>query len=151
MVKDLLISDFTNHHFQKAFKLYFDELGINVKDWEALFNEMNDEKDSRAYVRFTDTYDVVGFVQFKPIVLSNWFFSVQLGFIREFWVAKEYRSTGNGKSLLHLAEAYFKENGLQKSILTTDTAEKFYEKNGYVKDSTIIAKNKDDVFVKELR
>ncbi|HBR31547.1 MAG TPA: hypothetical protein DD733_05650, partial [Clostridiales bacterium] len=67
MVKDLLISDFTNHHFQKAFKLYFDELGINVKDWEALFNEMNDEKDSRAYVRFTDTYDVVGFVQFKPI------------------------------------------------------------------------------------
>ncbi|HBR31548.1 MAG TPA: hypothetical protein DD733_05655 [Clostridiales bacterium] len=40
---------------------------------------------------------------------------------------------------------------MQKSILTTDTAEKFYEKNGYVKDSTIIAKNKDDVFVKELR
>jgi len=150
-VKDLLISDFTNSCFQKRFKLYFDELGVNVKDWDELFNELNDEKDNRAYVRFTDTDDVIGFILFKPIALSNWFFNLKLGLIREFWVSKKYRGMGNGKSLLHLAETYFKENGLHKSILTTDTAPKFYEKNGYIKDSTIIAKNEDDVFVKELK
>ncbi len=150
-MKDILLSDFTNPLFQKAFKLYFEELKITVKDWDSLFNEMNQDKDTLAYVRLSDTDEVIGFIQFQPILLSNWFFSTQFGFVREFWVASKYRSAGNGNSLLRLAETYFKEKGLHKSILTTDTAEAFYEKNGYKKDPTIIAKNKDDVFVKDLR
>lgn len=150
-MKDLLISDFTNVDFQKAFKLYFEELGVSVKQWDALFKEMNQEGDNIAYIRLSDTNQIVGFIQFKPIMLSNWFFKTNLGFIREFWIAKEYRGIGNGKDLLNLAEMYFKEMGIVKLILTTDTAPIFYEKNGYTKDITITAKNEDYVYVKELK
>jgi GNAT superfamily N-acetyltransferase len=126
-------------------------LGIKVTDWDGLFNEMNEETGNYAYVRFTYTNNVVGFIQFKPIELSNWFFNVKMGFIREFWISKDYRKNGNGTDLLQLAEAYFIENGLYKSILTTDIAHKFYEANGYIKDANIVAKNKDDVYIKDLK
>lgn len=150
-MKDILISDFSNPFFKNAFQSYFEELGIKVTDWDGMFKEMNEEKDNYAYVRLTDTNNVVGFIQFKPIELSNWFFNVKMGFIREFWVSKEYRKTGNGTDLLQLAEVYFIKNGLYKSILTTDTAHKFYETNGYIKDTNIVAKNKDDVYIKDLK
>ena len=45
---------------------------------------------------------------------------------------------------------FFKENGICKSILTTDTAEHFYEARGYHKDRSYTAKNQDEVFVKVL-
>lgn len=44
----------------------------------------------------------------------------------------------------------FKKNKILKSILTTDTAESFYEKRGYSKALSYTAKNQDPVFVKEL-
>lgn len=150
-MKDILITDFTNCIFQKAFKLYFNELGINVKNWDALFAEMNEEKDNIAYIRLSESDQIIGFIQFKPITLSSWFFESHMGFIREFWIAGEYRGKGCGRDLLGLAEMYFRDNGIFKSILTTGTASIFYEKNGYTKDITIIAKNRDDVYIKELK
>lgn len=150
-MKDLLITDFTNSNFQNAFKMYFDELGVNVEHWDALFAEMNQDNGNIAYIRLSEANQTIGFIQFKPITLSNWFFQSSLGFIREFWIAKEYRGNGNGTDLLRLAETYFRDNGICKTILTTDTAPIFYEKNGYIKDIAISAKNKDDVYVKELR
>lgn len=151
MMKDLLITDFMNCDFQKAFKLYFDELGINVKQWDTLFAEMNSAKETVAYIRLSEADQIIGFIQMSFITLDSWFFTSHLGFIREFWVAKEYRGKGNGRDLLKLAETYFKDNGVFKSILTTDTAPIFYEKNGYTKDIAITAKNQDDVYVKELK
>lgn len=148
MIQDVLISDFSHPSFQAAFQLYFRELGISVKDWDGLFQEMNDEKDNKAFVRVTEDNSIVGFIQFKPIALSNWFFEEKLGFIREFWIAPAYRSQGHGTELLHLAESYFAQQGIGKTILTTDTAEKFYVRNGYRKDSAFTAANKDEVFVK---
>ena len=49
------------------------------------------------------------------------------------------------------AENYLKENGIYTSILTTDTAEDFYRRNGYKKASGCRAKNQDVVFVKRMR
>lgn len=43
-MKDYFITDFSNPLFQAAFKEYFCELGINVKDWEGLFCEMNEDE-----------------------------------------------------------------------------------------------------------
>lgn len=149
-MKDILISDFLNPVFQEAFQLYFKELGINVKEWDGLFKEMNDEGDNKAYVRMTEDSITVGFIMFKPIKLSNWFFEESMGFIREFWIAEKFRSRGHGSALLQLTETYFLENGICKSILTTDTAERFYISKGYKKDASFAAKNEDDVFIKEL-
>ena len=43
-MKDYFITDFSNPLFQAAFKEYFSELGVNVKDWDGLFREMNEDE-----------------------------------------------------------------------------------------------------------
>ena len=145
-----LISDFTSPLFQSAFKAYFAELGISVKDWDGLFREMNDEGGNMAFVRTGGDGSVIGFIQFKPIKFTSWFFEETCGFIREFWVAGAYRHAGHGTALLRLAEDYFKERGIYTAILTTDTAERFYLNRGYQRAYGCAAKNNDAVFVKRL-
>ena len=152
--RDVLISDFTDPVFQAAFRQYFAELGISVEDWDGLFQEMNagdgDEKNA-AYVRRLADGSVIGFIQFVPIRFTSWFFKETLGFIREFWVAEAFRGRGHGAQLLALAERYLLEHGIYTGILTTDTAQRFYERHGYVRECGCRAKNQDEVFVKRLR
>ena len=148
-IGDILITDFTQEIFQNAFKLYFKELGIDVKNWDALFQEMSEESGNKVYIRM-DNDLIVGFIMFKIEQLSNWFFEENFGFIREFWVSEKYRKNGHGSRLLKLAEDYFIENGIHKIILTTDTAKQFYETHGYYLDKAYNAKNEDEVFVKNL-
>ena len=148
--RDVLITDHTEPLFAEAFKLYFGELGISVEDWDGLFAEMNGAEGTRSYVRYIGNGEVVGFIQFVAVELENWFFRERLGFIREFWVSGEYRGMGHGSELLGLAERYFADNGIRKVILTTGTAPEFYEAKGYKKDGSFTAKNKDNVFVKEI-
>lgn len=147
---DILITDFTHPLFQAAFKAYFAELGVQVTQWDKLFREMTGERRNSSYLRMAEDGSVVGFIQFTPSSLSDWFFEMPVGFIREFWVHPMYRGQGHGTALLELAEAHFRQNGIQKTILTTDTAEDFYLRRGYGKDTAIRAKNKDDVFIKKL-
>ena len=149
-MKNTFITDFTTPDFMQAFKSYFAELGVNVKDWEGLFNEMNNDQNNAAYVRCTGDGKVVGFIQFTPMTMSSWFFEEKIGFIREFWVDCDYRKCGHGSVLLDLAEERFRSSGIGKAILTTDTANVFYEKRGYRLDRNIVAKNGDDVYVKAL-
>ena len=150
---DVLITDFTDPVFQSAFKQYFTELGINVKDWDGLFQEMNagsEGEKNAAYVRTAADGGVIGFIQFVPIRFTSWFFEETLGFIREFWVAEAFRGQGHGARLLALAERHFLERDIYTAILTTDTAERFYERHGYARAHGCRAKNKDEVFVKRL-
>ena len=147
---DLLILEFTDARFQRAFQRYFEELGIRVKDWDGLFQEMTDDGNF-AFLRLSDDGDIIGFIQFKPITLSNWFFEEKAGFIREFWIDEAYRGLGHGSALLTMAENALAQQGYHRVLLTTDTASSFYEKNGYHKDSSYSAKNQDDVYIKTLR
>ena len=151
---DVPVTDFTDPVFQAAFRRYFAELGINVKDWDGLFQEMNrgdgGEKNG-AYVRMAADGGVIGFILFVPIRFTSWFFEETAGFIREFWVAEAFRGRGHGAELLALAERRFLERGICTSILTTDTARQFYERRGYVGAHGCRAKNQDEVFVKRLR
>lgn len=151
MTNDILISDFMDPQFQDAFRIYFGELGIQVQKWDALFTEMNDGGKNRAWLRLDGDGGIIGFIQFIPLTMDSWFFEEKRGFIREFWIRKEFRGQGHGTALLALTEKYFCDNGIRKLILTTDTAPEFYRARGYEKDETITAKNKDDVFVKWIR
>lgn len=146
---DRFITDFSEPLFRKAFQAYFDELGITVRDWDGLFREMT-EDGNEAWLRLAEDGGVIGFIQFKPIVLSNWFFEEKAGFIREFWVAEAHRKQGHGSALLEMAEKRFLEQGIRQTILTTDTAPVFYEKRGYRENLCISAKNQDTVYVKTL-
>lgn len=151
---DILITDFSYPLFQEAFKQYFAEIGVTVKDWDGLFQEMNEEnggEKNAACVRIAADGGVIGFIQFIPIRFTSWFFEESCGFIREFWVAEEFRRRGHGSELIALAEQHFLDHGLYASILTTDSAERFYERHGYVKAPWCKAKNHDEVFVKRLK
>lgn len=148
---DILISDFADPAFQKAFKQYFTELGIHVKDWDGLFREMNDDGGNEAVVRLAGDGGVIGFIMFIPIQFTSWFFEETCGFIREFWVADGFRGCGHGSELIALTEQRFLEKGIYSSILTTDTAESFYMRHGYAKAVGCHAKNHDEVFVKRLK
>lgn len=99
---DTLVSDFRDSRFQQAFKQYFSELQLQVKDWDGLFAEMDGEGGNQAFVRAAAGGPVIGFIQFKPIAFTSWFFEGACGFIREFWVAEEYRGMGHGSALLGL-------------------------------------------------
>lgn len=150
ITKDILIRDFTDPRFMDAFKLYFKEWDIQIKDWDGLFREMNESGENLAWLRLDADGQVIGFIEFTPLTMSSWFFEEKWGFIREFWVKKSFRSHGHGAALLALAEQYFRYHSIQKIVLTTDTAPNYYLARGYEKDDTITARNKDDVFIKRL-
>ena len=115
---DNLISDFSDSLFQAAFKQYFSELELHIRDWDGLFREMNADGGNLAFVMTSDSGNVIGFIQFKLLKFT-------CGFIREFWVADEYRNQAHGSALLALAEEHFLKNGIYTSILTTDTISGF--------------------------
>ena len=147
---DTRLSDFTDPLFRSAFRTYFSELGIAVRDWDGLFREMNEEGGNEAVIRTDGAGKALGFIQYKPIPFTSWFFEETCGFIREFWVAADCRGRGHGAALLRLAEERFREQGLAAAVLTTDTAESFYLRHGYEKAPSCKAKNGDPVFVKRL-
>ena len=150
-MKDYFITDFSNLLFQAAFKEYFSELGVNVKDWDGLFREMNEDEGTAAFLRMEENGSVIGFILFQKGEMKHWFFSESIGFIREFWVSAKFRGQGHGTALLEFAEKYFVENNVYKTILTTDTTPEFYLKRGYIRDCSYQAKNEDEVFVKLLK
>lgn len=140
------ITDFQHPDFCRMFKEYFAEIGINVTDWDKLWDEMNNGT-NKAYLCYADG-GAVGFLMFTEIDFESWFFRTKYGFIREFCVAESYRSKGLGTELLRRAEEYFKGQDLYAAILTSDTAGGFYLKNGYIRRDDITAKNGDPVYSK---
>lgn len=148
---DLLITDFTDPVFQAMFKEYFAEIGVNVKDWEGLWEEMNTQNGGNsAYIR-TYKNEPVGFIQFTAITMESWFLKESWGFIREFWIAKDFRRQGHGTELLSLAEKYFKDEGIHRIVLTAEANEQqFYLNRGYKICESIEAKNNNAVSVKEI-
>ena len=149
--KDLLISDFTDPAFQTMFKKYFSEIGVNVRDWQGLFSEMNTNNGGNmAYIRQSRN-EPLGFIQFTFITLEGWFFKEKLGFIREFWVAEEFRKQGHGTELLSLVEKHFKDSGIRRIVLTAEENEQqFYLNRGYSICEYITAKNNMAVSVKDI-
>ena len=150
MIQDIKITDFNHSLFQKAFIEDFIEYGISLRDGEkTLWQEFNADEGNFAILRILDEKEVIGFILCQSITAKSWFFEEKQGFIREFCVAPAHRGRGQGSTLLRLAEEHFIENNIFRMILTTDTAECFYQKNGYQECPDIVARNKDMVFVKD--
>jgi len=145
----LLINEFNNVFFQQAFKEYFKELEMEVNDWDALFVSMNSQGGNLAYLLFNND-ECLGFIQFRVEQTEHWFITEKFGFIREFWIRAEYRNKGFGNTLLKKAEEYFIEQGILKTLLTTDTSAAFYVSNGYKVSQSYKALNNDSVYSKDL-
>ena len=146
----MLLNDYHDADFQTAFKTYFAEMGVQVNNWDGLFQEMGKDGDNYAYVRRNETGDVIAFIQFTTMEMKSWFFTAKCGFVREFWVREDLRKQGHGSYLLQEAEAWLKAQGCGYALLTTDTAPDFYLKHGYALQRGIQAVNQDDVYLKPL-
>lgn len=144
-----LTRDYQSPAFQQAFRSYADEMGIRVSNWEGLFSGMTDEG-LPTLIRKDAAGQVIGFVQFSRLIMTSWFIEDRYGFIQEFWVHPGHRGRGHGADLLAQAEQHFRRQGICKMILTTDSAEGFYMKQGYRRDADMAAKNRSHVFVKIL-
>lgn len=142
--------DFGSPLFQTAFKAYFSELGIEINDWEGLFQAMQAEGGNFMYVAEEDS-QLIGFLMSKWDELSNWFFIERVGFVREFWVDPSHRGKHLGQQLLSNTEQHFLDAGIYKIILTTDRAASFYATLGYQLDKSYQAKNEDPVYTKLLK
>ena len=101
---DVFVEDFESEPFMTAFKTYFSEISDGTRNWPMLFRQMNAEKDVTKAIMRLDGDTVVGFILFCPLQLSCPFFTESYGYIRELWVAPEYRRRGNGGRLPALAE-----------------------------------------------
>lgn len=147
MYTDKLIRDYSDIRFQTAFRAYFEELGGRVSNWQGLFAGMTDEGEP-TILRVDESGNVIGFIQFTRLIMTSWFFEDRYGFIREFWVAPQYRGKGHGSALLQQAEAWFGKQGITRMILTTDTAAAFYMHRGYRLNESVVAKNRAPVYIK---
>lgn len=149
---DTLMTDFSDAALREAFRTYYGELGVNVTNWDGLFDEMSAGEDA-VLVRRDEKDAVVGFIMFVASdAVTAWrgFFRTRVGCIEEFWIAGAYRGQGHGKALLHLAEEHLIRQACAYAILTTDIAPAFYEKAGYALQAGIQAKNGDPVYLKAL-
>ena len=106
-MRDLYVDNFESEPFMTAFKAYFGEISGGTRNWPMLFRQMNAEKDVTKAIMRLDGDTVAGFILFCPLQLTCPFFTESYGYIRELWVAPDYRQTGTGHRLMALAEQYF--------------------------------------------
>lgn len=146
------LSNFYDERFKQCFRTYFQEIGINLKEDTDVFDEITksyNEEQMRTFV-IADENRFSGFIMLQPEHLKSGFFEEHVGFIRELWVAPSHRNAGFGRSLIELAEAYFRQQGISKLILTYDeNALGFYTKLGFQADDSYKAKNDQNVIVKK--
>lgn len=151
MIEYSLLEDKTDARFQLAFKQYFEEIEIQISDWDDLFRQMSQEEGNLTFLIENEDKDaVIGFLEFRFDRLNNWFFEEKVGFIREFWIHPDRRGQNLGTGLLRHTELYLQQNQVHKVILTSDTAEAFYQKNRYQIDRSYMAKNDLPVYSKVL-
>jgi ribosomal protein S18 acetylase RimI-like enzyme len=85
-------------------------------------------KDKQKYVGFTQLYPTFSSISMKRAWILN-----------DLYVAAEARKQGVGEKLLHKAKDYAIETGAKSISLSTaldnDSAQRLYEKNGYIRDS----------------
>lgn len=144
-----MIRKYSSEAFQSAFRAYFEEMGIQVSNWEGLFSQMTEDAVHCILCR-DDSGAVLGFIQFSLMDMTSWFFWAKCGFIQEFWVNPAQRNKGVGSALLERAEQWVFDRGLDQLLLTTDTAAAFYEKRGYRRAGAIRARNGSPVYIKQV-
>lgn len=140
---------FASPTLRRAFMDYFAELGVTVRDWEGLFQEL-DKRAGFTLALQDEAGCIVSFLLGSMQDMGSDFFTVPIGFVEEMYVAPAFRQQGLGAVLLQAAEARFRDVGCGYTFLTTDSAPDFFVRQGYLFQPRMAAKNGDPVYVKPL-
>ena len=147
------LNNFYDARFQQAFRAYFQEIGVNLKEDTDVFDNIAEafEKENMRTFVMRDKTSLAGFIMVQPEYLKGSFFEERTGFVRELWVAPPFRRLGCGKELLEKAEDHFRKKGISKLILTyEEDALPFYLKMGFMPDGSYKAKNNGKILIKLL-
>ena len=147
------LSDFYDPRFQQAFRAYFLEIGVNLREDTDVFDHIAEsfEKENMHTFVLGDENSLAGFIMVQPECLKGSFFEERTGFIRELWVAPSGRHLGYGSQLLEKAENFFRVKRISKLILTyEEDALPFYLKKGFMPDGSYEAKNNGKILIKLL-
>lgn len=97
---------------------------------------------------------ICGFIIYQiDSELSDWNLKTGYGYIREFYIAKDYRGKGLGTLLVENAENSLKSLGVDNVYLTSAESEavkNFYVKNKYTTNNIICAENGNVIYEKVL-
>ena len=147
------LNDFYDVRFWNAFRSYFQEIGVNLREDTDVFDditESHERENMRTFAVGGET-GLAGFIMVQPECLKGSFFEERVGFIRELWVSPAYRNRGYGRDLMNRVEAHFREMGISKLILTyEEEALPFYRKLGFVPDGSYQAKNEGNILIKPM-
>ena len=150
-MQTVLISDFNDERFVSAFRVALQEFSINLDNFDKYIKEFNTAGNIFAYVLVNSEKQSVALIQFQKTELSNQYVKEELGLIRDFWIASEYRKQGCGSVLLNAAEEYFLKNNINSVVLfSRPETEGFYQKQGYKKRTSMTACNGMPVYEKDI-
>ena len=158
--------------FQRAFRRYFQEIGLHVKRWDELFDSM-DNGGNHTVVRRTEDGRIIGFVQFFQYDVESFYMQYIVCMIHSLWVAPRFRNRGWGARLLRDAEqgmnlrrsavipslngARYLEHMREKAwdleereIPNAEALERLLLRCGYEK-SDFTTREYNDVFIKRLK
>ncbi len=149
------ITNFYDPAFQRAFRAYFEEIGIALKPdtdvWDDIARSAREE--GTECLASMEGGELAGFILYQEELMTSQsgFFTQRLGFIRELWVRPGCRGRGLGRALVSRVEAGFRAGGTGKLVLTYEaSAIGFYEKLGFTAEPTVTAKNGRPVIGKSL-
>ncbi len=157
MIKDIRFENINikSEEFQRAFREYFEEFGVILKENTDVFDELikAQRNEGMEDVSIKKGEQYLGFIlyQIETFRSSSGFFEQKVGYIRELWVDKQYRNQKLGTKLVEEIYNHLKKEGVSKILLTYDEdAKGFYEKLGYEYDASYSTKNGERCVVKNI-
>lgn len=117
--------------------------------WQAVEKSL---QEGTKLLQLYEDSQMIGFLLYKYNELNDgWFLVQKTCLVRELYVSEPFQHQGYGSACLTFLAQKMKDAGIYKLILTTEekTCE-FYKRNGFVLDSSYLAKNEDLVMVKNL-
>ena len=149
--KNVLITDFTDQLFIKAFRQQLlEEHGIlEIENFEILFNKLTSDNDYFAYVKVNDVDEVLGFIIGQRIQLSNNYFQEYYGYIKTLWKSEKCKNDSCFDELLSLCEDQFRKMNITQFVADYEKEqEPVFLRNHYVKNKCILH-NDHRVFCKK--
>lgn len=149
--KNILITDFTDQLFIKAFRQQLlEEHGIlEIENFEILFNKLTSDNDYFAYVKVNDVDEVLGFIIGQRIQLSNNYFQEYYGYIKTLWKSEKCKNDSCFDELLSLCEDQFRKMNITQFVADCEKEqEPVLLRNHYIKNKCILH-NDHQVFCKK--
>lgn len=150
------LTNVKNEEFEKIFRDYYKEDGIELKPDTKVFDEIQRslDKDYCKVLALRNDGKLIAFIMYEIVKLSteDKFFKQKLGFVREIYVLPSERNKGFSKVLMQNVENYFIEHGIKRSILNAhENMYEFYFKQGYYIDETYKCGNELKCLFKDLK